>query len=416
MKYHHPILSRGGRNFLERVKYLMERFGSNYKKIETMLNTYLVIEKELNLKCTFPVVAEVVKRYPKVFQKLYRKGMKFAFHGKRHIDYTRLKKEEQLKELKKGMELFEKYDIKVKGFRAPYTRWDENLIENVRKLNFKWEGSKTILWKEEIGKGSYQYERIIEIYNPTLSKTQVALPTLEDGVVFIPLSLPDDEILVDRLAMSWDEVYYLWEEILTQTYLNNELFVLQLHPERFWKGIKVVKKLMKRIQKFTPPIWIVGMDEIEEWWRKKRKVKLEVVPKQREWEVILEGNGRVKLGIKNLEIKEKEKIQKQEKNWIILKKETKKVTVGEEFYNIKVKKNFYSLLKEWGYFFNEKSEKKVDLSHITTPRTLLTTIETSDFPFFKVFPWPSDYKSAFSLTSDIDALSIGDFFMRIVGK
>lgn len=416
MKYHHPIVSRGGWNFLQRGKYLLERFGSDYKKIETMLNSYLLLEEKFHLKCTFPVVAEIVKRYSKVFQNLYQKGMKFAFHGKRHLDYTTLKREKQLQELEEGMEVFEKYGIQVKGFRAPYTRWDKNLIKNVKKLKLKWEGSKTILWEQKARKKNYPYEKIIEIYQPLSAKKHLSFPTLDDGIVSIPLSLPDDEMLVDRLGVSWFECYCIWDEILSQTYLTGELFVVQLHPERFWNGLKLIEKWSKKIQKLTPPIWVAGMDEIEEWWRRRSKVRLEVKPKEGRWEVVLQGNEGVKIGVKNLEIKEKEKIQKREKGGIILKKGVRKITVDKGFYNIKVRKEFYPLLKGWGYFFNEKSDKTIDLSHINTPRTLFTTIEFSTFPFFKLFPWPNDYKSAFSLTSDIDALSLKDFFMRLVGK
>ncbi|MFX1475660.1 MAG: hypothetical protein ACFFCO_09345, partial [Promethearchaeota archaeon] len=123
------------------------------------------------------------------------------------------------------------------GFRAPYLSRDDNLRAAAEAIGFAYVSNQPILWDVLEGE-SYSptdhaaYERAIDFYQPWLAKDRPSLPRLHNQLVEIPVSLPDDEMLGDRLRGGTGLVERAWRRILAETYQRGELFTIQLHPER----------------------------------------------------------------------------------------------------------------------------------------------------------------------------------------
>jgi hypothetical protein len=93
------------------------------------------------------------------------------------------------------------------------------------------------------------------------------LPFRRRGFVEIPVSLPDDEIMLDRMYIhDADFLGRMWNAILEKSYARGELFTLQLHPERIDFFADAVHELLANARAKKPGVWIATLDEIASWW------------------------------------------------------------------------------------------------------------------------------------------------------
>jgi hypothetical protein len=121
------------------------------------------------------------------------------------------------------------------------------------------------------------YERAIKSYDPWPASERPSLPQLHKQVVEIPVSLPDDEILLDRLGGAANGlIEKAWQRILSQTYQRGELFTIQLHPERIAGCADGLSVLLAEARALMPSVWLARLDEIAPWWRARVAATVEV--------------------------------------------------------------------------------------------------------------------------------------------
>jgi len=93
----------------------------------------------------------------------------------------------------------------------------------------------------------------------------------------IPVSLPDDEIILDRLGGEANGlVEKAWRHILSQTYQWGELFRIQLHPERITLCADDLSVVLTEACALTPSVWLARLDEIATWWRARAAATVEL--------------------------------------------------------------------------------------------------------------------------------------------
>lgn len=260
------FLSRGPGKILARLSTINKRFGFTAAKQIKYINYYISLLRGNGVKATFFIPAKIFERYSKDLKKINSDSIEWGIHGCVHNDLSVLDKEAQEEELKKAIEIFDRCGIDFIGFRAPYLRTNSYTLEAISKSGrFLYASTDTILWDEAYnGKQAY-YKWIKDFYHPDLHSDISSLPRIEAGIMTLPVLLPDDDVLVDRERFGKSEVSTLWGRILEECHKKNEVFVLQLHPERIYELDTVLVDLIKKAKMFTPPLWITSLNEIARW-------------------------------------------------------------------------------------------------------------------------------------------------------
>lgn len=408
---HFWLSSRGIPNLLARARSLVQRFGFRTSKMESALTQWVNISHKFGVRASFPVTAIVVKRYPSVIKKFHPGEVEFALHGYTHIDYSSLNKEEQIAHLRQGIKIFNSTNIPFVGVRTPYTRWNNFTIEALKELKFSWDSSKTVMWDViKSQKLQSQYKKAMALYNPMNASASPVLPELNNGLVEIPLCLPDDEMLVDRFGLSTQEIKKVWEAMLAQTYARGELFTLQLHPERIPLCKEAIKAVIKMAQKYDPKIWIASLDEIADWWRERSKFRAEVKEiGNNRYKILFDYSARGTILMKNIKTREAQR----EAELLIESELYPAIGVGNNCSN-----ELIDFLTSEGYIVVKGKVCGIYFDGMTNFNKfeLLERIENSGAPIIRFWRWPYGARSCLSITGDIDAITLVDFFMRLVGK
>ena len=193
--------TRGFRGAIRRAVAIARRHGVTPRRMLQQVSNFTSTALAFGMRPTFPIVASrSIGDAP--LARLQDTGAVFASHGLRHVDYTLLPKSHQADEISTALEALARCGIKVTGFRAPYLRTNGDLREVVAEQGLAFDSSNGVLWpiaEEHAGHPSAQ--AVLDFYGAATVDGEPPLPT--DGpVVRIPVSLPDDEICVERRGMS----------------------------------------------------------------------------------------------------------------------------------------------------------------------------------------------------------------------
>jgi len=427
------IRTKGLIGFILRIGMLIKRFDIFGNK---MRNAVLKIEqfgKKYKYRPTIIVPALVLKRHRKLLRHLSNANLEFAIHGYTHKNFKPLGLHEQVSEIQKAKDVFNELEMPAYGFRAPYLSWNDYTNEAVEKSQLLWESNETIIWNGfrnfRVSKSRYFKESAVhELYEPLDAEKNAAIPRLEGKIIRIPVALPDDEILVDRLGIKDSEkIGQLWIEIMEDTYERGGVFVLQLHPERFRICQEAMEALLQRAVYYKPSIWITSMREIAEWWKEKSQFQFtfEAIPK-RGYRVRCECTDRAIILCRNLSSGASKAPFYQDYSVIedrefYIESENLKPCIGvhprcskmiREFltdegfcYEVSDKNSEYSLFFDECETFARKDEMD-----------LLSRIAENPNPIVRYWRWPAGMKSAFVTTHDLDSVTITDFLLRLFGR
>ena len=421
--------SRGSRNLLVRIFTILCRFGITATRFKHLLNRYVAATSSLGCTPTFAITAVTLKRHPKIIRELHRQGAEFSIHGYIHTDYRFVQFERQTQHIKKAIKVFESSQIPFTGFRAPFLRINGNTPEVLGRLEFQYDSSHVILW-DVLDQAKYQkqswheYERLLQFYLPQKAKTNLALPRFINGFIEIPVSIPDDEAMVDRLRIKDEkQISRAWLSILQQIYDRGELFTIQLHPERISFCETALVGILEQAKKLNPPVWVATLGEIADWWRERNQFSLEIDAK---------GGGKYRI-----------KAECTERATLLIKncKANTPVTEWSNGYQSISTRDFIlesalfpaigvspgtspaaiKFLQTEGFVVKQDSKPEkygLYLSNLeqfteADEKSLSEKIEQSNVPLIRYWRWPNRARSAISITGDIDSITVVDFVLRI---
>ena len=420
MKYRNiaEILSRG--------MCVLKRYGLSTDKMQHYLNTYQTLLARYDITPTLFIAGDVLEKHPQLIHTFMSRNVDLGIHGYRHIDLAKLSFKKQKQQIERALKVFRRFSVTFSGFRCPYLNWNSHTLHVLEDCNISWDSSKTLLWNvidKKNTKEWSQWKRAISLYNYRDASHYISLPHLQSSLLEIPVSLPDDAMLIDRLATT--TTHEMWTHILDETYDKGELFTLQLHPERIIVCRDILESVVKASKSYEPPVWIAPLSEIARWWREKETFHFKITE---------EGNSRY-----HIEALCSERA-------LVLVKNAKVKCPDRDFFNgyTIIKGNHFTLesshrpaigvsqrassnvikfLKNEGFFF-EVSDKKEhygiycdgNMTIEENERKILHMIEQSPFPLIRFWRWPDGTRSALSITGDIDVVTLSDFFMRISGK
>jgi hypothetical protein len=356
--------------------------------------------------------------------------MEFAIHGYMHVDHSQLSPEVQLEHVGRALSIFEKNGITCQGFRSPYLQWNSGTLDAIKSHGLDYESNQPILWDVLDGQliepaARAAYRRVIDFYSVKSAWQYLSLPRLENGLVHIPVALPDDEMLIERLRFhDARQIEAAWRSILQQTYERGELFTLSLHPERTAECQQALAGVLADARGRQPAIWIAQLRQVADWWRRKQATQVQV-HNLGEGRFHLEFQGPEQLTVLVRGFQVEVSVQPWFDNYSrVMEAQLTLKSSNSPFIGVSpdTPANLVVFLRQLGYlveinpqrsgyglYLEQKMFSEVD------EKPLIDHIEGSGVPLIRLGFWPAGARSALAITGDIDALTLWDFGLRLLG-
>ncbi|MGQ9603005.1 MAG: polysaccharide deacetylase family protein [bacterium] len=406
------ISSRGLRNSMERSFQIVNRFGITPSRMRERLRRYMEKVGEFGTSPSFPLTAVILDRNPDVAKMIKNMGAEICIHGLVHNDLSRLSFENQYRHIREAINLFKRHGIEFDGFRSPYLKHNSETLKVVADLGFKYDSSTSFYWEPTESFGLLtELEQAglnmgLSFYNPLKYPTSRSLPWIINGIVEIPVSLPDDEILLDRMHLSPHRVGDIWESMLATAIERGEALIVQLHPERF----DILKEQVSDVLRLASrsKVWLANLKELASWWIKRMQLHPRI-DRSLSGEYMIVGFSDTDSD-PYLEVPERG-----------TRIEVSSVKFLEHRPLIRVDKqmpdDIKQKIKEMGYLI-EITDDVADFALSLDATISLSEIEKSirlcKKPILRAPLWPKGYRAACAITGDIDCLTLGDFIRRFI--
>jgi hypothetical protein len=418
--------AKGRLALTKRIGAIGRRYGLTPSKMDRALAQFVDVLQQFDCSATFPITAIALKRNRRAIQAYQEQGIEFAVHGYVHVDHTQLSFEEQVAHLSQAREVFDSTGILMQGFRCPYLRWDENTLQALSQQGFSYDSSQALAWDVVDDCATAGYQRVLGFYGARSAAEYPALPRLEDGLVRIPYCVPDDEAIVDRLALdSFDREGTLWKAILKQTFELGELFTLGLHPERIALCQAALTATLRAARELKPAVWIARLDETAAWWRRRSETAVALVKAADDrWHVTVDGPPGVTILARDAYVSAPTRPWADGYQRIVVDSFTVHADtcpiVGIQPGS---SDRLASFLRQQGYVVevaNGDRSYTVNLDRTDLAeheeRKLLARLEKERGPLVRLGRWPDGARSALCVTGDIDALTLWDYGLRFLGR
>lgn len=114
------------------------------------------------------------------------------------------------------MSVFEQAKIPVHGFRSPYLGWTPDLLQVRLAANLTY-GSNVAVFHNVINLSAFpmrlrdSYQKSLGLFQAIPCSIYALRPHFEGSLLRIPMSIPDDEMLYDRLRITnTEEIGKVW--------------------------------------------------------------------------------------------------------------------------------------------------------------------------------------------------------------
>ena len=221
----HTIKTKGVLNTIKRTGNIIKRY--SFDGLANSLAEMINVIEEYDARVTLPITALTLKRNMDLIKKVDSKSIEWAMHGYVHTDYTKIDANTIEKHIEKGKKIFKEANIEMVGFRAPYLRVNQTTLGMLSKHNFLYDSSKCY-YIDGLSPLKKDVKKILNYYKPLQTREIRKI----HGITEIPLSLPDDEMLVDRLNYKGKDVGKIWVRMSNIIKKEGQIPVIQLHPER----------------------------------------------------------------------------------------------------------------------------------------------------------------------------------------
>lgn len=424
------IHSKGLGQLAHRGLTISRRYGVTPERMMRAFDRLIGVLEQHGCRATFPVTAVTLARHPAYFQWLQERGMELAIHGWTHVNLERYSLKQQREHISRAIDTFARYGILATGFRSPYLRLDSTIREAVEATGLRYVSNQPILWATTIEFSQSQeivqaYQRAINFYTPWSAAEHASLPSVRGRIVEIPVSLPDDEMLIERLGANSDQVARVWTEALHQTYAKGELLTLQLHPERAEVCLPALSCVLAAAQAYDPPVWIARLDEIADWWQQRLALHVAAILEDHDqYTVVIQGPAEASVLVRSAQVIGESRAwgdgyQLVKSHRFSVQCSTRPV-IGISRRTSQFLINF---LEQQGYLVEISDERTGYSIYLDRPdfagedtRSLIREIEATGSSLIRVNHWPGGARSALAITGDVDALTLWDYGLRLFGK
>ena len=435
----YSLRTKGAHNFIRRLRTVFTRFGISESRGRRGLLSIIDTLKHYQSAPTFFIPAVVLGRHPTLIARIARDGAEIGVHGYVHNDYRTLNKEQQFKQTEKAISIFQKNHIPYYGFRNPYLGWNADSLEVFASLGFRYESNIAVL-HGVVDLHSFSpllrsgFAKSLELFQAIPCNRYNLLPQFDEQILRIPTSIPDDEILFDRLRITDPlEVGQIWSKIMQRVYDQGGLYTLNLHPERGFLCRRALDTLLAYARGLELPVWIARIGEIAQWWKGRNQFRMKLTSEgDSRWRVEASCSEQATILARHLTVDgsevtpwhgDDERVSAQTFSvnaplipCIGLSARTPaelEQFLYEQGYPVMrcvaEDASLYALYLDrpagLGLTMEEQQESRI---------ALVDQIENLERPFLHFGCWPGGQRAALCISGDIDSITVQDFFLRIV--
>ena len=433
------IRTKGAHNFSRRLWTVFARFGISDARTRRTLLSILATVRKYGGSPTFFIPAVVLRRHPELIHEIALCGAEIGTHGYVHNDYRALSDAGQHQQTRAALAVFQEVDLPPQGFRNPYLGWTEDAVRSFAALGFRYDSNEAIIHdvvnlEQLTPTPRIGFLKSLSLFQSILPSAYTLRPHFEGELVRIPTSIPDDEMLYDRLRIT-DQVELgdLWCEVMSGVYDLSGIYTLNFHPERGVLCKRALDRLLAYSQRQPLPVLLVSLHEVEEWWRERREFSFSIDPNgEGIWQVEAVCTSRATVLVRGLTVDDAPQT-----NWW----GPDDVVRAHQFsihspvcpcigLSTRTPCEVADFLHEQGYPV-QRAEPATSASYalfldlpdglgttralqIQNRSELVARIEALEQPLIRFGIWPEGARAALAITGDIDSITIQDFFLRIV--
>ena len=408
-----------------RAASLTRRYGIGDAKAIRRLRRCVDVLAGYDVLPTFATPGAVIEREPGFFRELAALGVELAVHGHDHVDFRTLEPAEARRQFERAAAAFERSGISFDGFRCPYLSYTDAVAKVVPREMFRYSSNEAISWEVLPRRaGGATYAQLGEFYAGKAARETVSTPCAINGLVEIPLSLPDDLQLLDGVGLRGEEIAETWSAILDETHRRGELFAPLFHPETFDLIRVAIVVIVERARRLQPAVWTAQLRELAHWWKERSRFTATHSVEGRALRVDLQCSRRATVLARDWP-KGAGTIP-WEGRYRILSARTVRLEPGiRPFVGVSgVSDRVTEFLGGQGYIVDSGPDAPSCTVHINgkpelaarSDVELLAYIESSTGPLLRFSRWPDGAKSALCLAGDLDALSLRDYASRLLPR
>lgn len=226
------------------------RYGT-LRCVDRLLN----LLEEKAVRSTWCIPSSVARNQPEHLQRILKNQYEIACSGYTHEDYSTLSIDEQISNLKLGVqELTALTGHKPKGFRTPLGQWKRGFVHALQDEDIQWSSS----WRGDDVPYFHVEAPVVEI--PLHYE-------LEDDPYFAFNLSPAVPVGQSRIA-SYSETLENMKLDFEGFYRFGLCYVLRLHPEIIGTAgrIGLLSNLID-FMKSKSGVWFATADEVATWWQ-----------------------------------------------------------------------------------------------------------------------------------------------------
>ena len=433
------IKTKGTYNFARRLWTVFTRFGFSETETRRALHTVIDALRSYNAAPTFFIPAVVLRRHPVLLAEIAHSGAEIGIHGYVHNDYRTLSKFEQFEQTKQAILVFQRTHIPYEGFRNPYLGWTEEALHTFAALGFTYDSNEAVL-HDVIDLNNLSpllksgYNKSLALFQAMPSTAYTLRPHFEGTLLRIPTSIPDDEMLFDRLRITDPEkVGHIWSRVMQRVYDLEGLYTLNLHPERAMSCKKALHTLLSFAHTRPLPIWLVSLKNIAQWWKERSQFKLDITQLAPDrWQVAANCTPHATILARHLIVEDQPvhawfgtESRVQADSFTVTAPQCPCIGLSAQ-----TPQEVVDFLDEQGYpvVYCSKEEATKYALYLDIPEGLATTreeqvrrcsdlvqkVEHIEAPLLRFGCWPNGSRAALAISGDIDSVTVQDFFLRIL--
>lgn len=434
------IKTKGVHNFARRLWTVFTRFGITERQTRKALHAIIDSLRAYNAAPTFFIPAVVLSRQSALMAEISGLGAEVGVHGYVHNDYRTLNAVEQYRQTARAISVFRQTHIPHQGFRNPYLGWTEESLHVFEALGFLYESNEAVIHDvvdldrlpAVLRSG---YEKSLALFQAIPCSACSLRPHFEGKLLRIPTSIPDDEMLFDRLRMDAGEVGHTWSQIMQRVYDLGGLYTLNLHPERGLLCKQALDVLLSHASTRPLPVWKTRLQDIAHWWEERRQFRMSITPlAPARWRVEMSCTPRATLLARHLTVEDQaesvwfgadKRILFQAHSFVVCVERCPCIALSPG-----TSKRVADFLHEQGYptRYCAREEASLYALYLDVPdwsgssreqereqrSSLLEQIEQLQAPLLHFGYWPEGNRAALAISGDIDSVTIQDFFLRIL--
>src|SRR6266700_4285955 len=433
------IKTKGVHNFVRRLGTVFTRFGFSETRIRQSLHTLIDCLEQHHTAPTFFIPAVVLRRHPTLLSEIANCGAEIGIHGYVHNDYRTLRKPEQYRQTQQAISIFQNTHIPYDGFRNPYLGWTEESLDVFTALGFAYESNEAVL-HDVIDLNRLPpllrsgYKKSLALFQAIPCNVYTLRPHLEGKLLRIPTSIPDDEMIFDRLRITNpEEVGRIWSQVMQRVYDVGGLYTLNLHPERGVLCKRALDILLSYARNQPHPVWIARLGDIAQWWKERSQFRLNITPQApHHWHVEATCTPRATLLARYVTVEDASLTSWSGMDVCI---QSHSFTVHAPrcpciALSLQTPEQVADFLQEQGLPVVRSSQEEADkyamyldiAEGLGTTReeqlqrrsALMEQVEQLEAPLIRFGCWPNRSRAALGVTGDIDSVTIQDFFLRVL--